>query len=330
MKSLENKRVLLCAPNFFGYELEIRKALQARGAEVDCIPDRPFTSPFLKAVTRYRRNWILGYADRQYEKALSGFGRQHYDLILVVQGEALSPRFLRSLRSSYPSARFVLYMWDSFRNKRQLLGNLERFDHSLSFDPLDAKQYGMTFRPLFYCPDFVDATAFTGEYEYDVSFIGTAHSDRYSLVRQLSAALPKGSSTYWYLFLQSTWMFHIQKLGNPSFAGSTATDFAYVPLAKAEVQRVFKASRSVLDIEHPAQTGLTMRTFEALAAGKKLITTNRNILEYDFFDPQNILYIDRSQTPDIPASFSQTPYRPVSPALMDKYSLDGWLNDVLN
>ncbi|MCX2865132.1 hypothetical protein OOZ63_25210 [Paucibacter sp. PLA-PC-4] len=329
MKSLTNKRVLLCAPSFFGYEHEISKALQSSGAQVDYIPDRPFTSPFLKAVTRYQRRWVLGYADRQYDKALSSFGRQQYDLILVIQGEALSDRFLTALRASSPNATLVLYMWDSFKNKRQLVGNLTHFDHCLSFDPLDAKQYGMTFRPLFYCPEFVSAVPPPQAYEYDVSFIGTAHSDRYSIVHQLAAALPEGSRTYWYLFLQSTWMFHIQKLGNPSFAGSTSTDFQYSPLARAEVQRVFRASRSVLDIEHPAQTGLTMRTFEALAAGKKLITTNRNILEYDFFDSQNILYIERDQAPAIPTEFSQTPYRPASRALMEKYSLNGWLNDVL-
>ena len=52
-------------------------------------------------------------------------------------------------------------------------------------------------------------------------------------------------------------------------------------------------SRVVLDLPHPMQTGLTMRTIEAIGSKKKLITTNVDIVNYDFYNPKNILLIER-------------------------------------
>lgn len=94
------------------------------------------------------------------------------------------------------------------------------------------------------------------------------------------------------------------------------------------MQRVFFDSRTILDIEHPAQTGLTMRTFETLGASKKLVTTNAQVRDYDFFDPSNILVIDRKSPPRIPESFLETAYVPAHADIYSKYSLQGWIKDV--
>lgn len=52
------------APRFFGYEKEIEDQLISRGAEVDFVLDRPFDTPFMKAITKVRREWVIGSADR--------------------------------------------------------------------------------------------------------------------------------------------------------------------------------------------------------------------------------------------------------------------------
>ena len=55
-----------------------------------------------------------------------------------------------------------------------------------------------------------------------------------------------------------------------------------------------KDCHAVLDIEHPKQVGLTMRTFEVLASGRKLITTNRSIINHEFYDPLRMCYRQRT------------------------------------
>ena len=328
MKTLNGKQVLLIAPLFFGYEEDIAAEFRGRGAEVDFLPDRPFQSSFMKAVTRIRRELILRHADRFFEDAIQQFGRKKYDLILVIQGEGVSPRFLSSLRATFPGASFVLYMWDSFRNKKSLVPNIKHFDKCLTFDPIDAKKYNMEFRPLFYSGGFNNAGV--QNFEYDISFIGTAHSDRYRIVSEVAANLPGTKCCYWYLYLQAPWVFWMHKVRNSAFKNASIKEFKFVPLIKSEVQRVFYGSRAVLDIEHPAQTGLTMRTFETMGTGKKLITTNQQVREYDFFNPQNILVIDRNSPVQVPQSFLDTPYIPLSNDLYVKYSLQGWIDKLIS
>jgi hypothetical protein len=67
---------------------------------------------------------------------------------------------------------------------------------------------------------------------------------------------------------------------------------------------------------------------ESLVAGRKLITTNPEIANADFYDPANIAIIDRKH-PTISAEFLAAPFAPLSPEFRYDYSLEGWLDDVL-
>lgn len=328
MKSLDKKNVLLIAPSFFGYEYEIVAELKRLGANVDLLPDRPFKSSFMKAITRLRRELVINLAEMFFWKEIEKFNRKDYCLILVVLGECVSPQFLRKLKVAFPRATFTIYMWDSFKNKKFLSKNLPYFDKCFTFDPGDAKNYGMHFRPLFYSSGFrkSDDTNF----KFDISFIGTAHSDRYKIVSQVAAKLPQDTNSYLYLFLQAPWVFWMHKFGNSAFKNATISEFNFLALAKAEVQKVFFDSRAILDIEHPEQTGLTMRTFESLGAQKKIITTNRSVINYDFYNENNILIIDRDEVKPVCKSFFFQPYEPLSEEIYEKYSIKSWLNDVLD
>ena len=325
-ESLQGKHVLLIAPRFFGYDQEIGAELSRRGAIVDTLADRPFDTPFMTAVTRFRRDWVIGAATRLYKKTLETLGRSHYDLVFVVNGQTLSQEMLRSLRAAYPRARFVLYMWDSMDNRAAVLPNLPLFDRCLSFDRKSAQTYDMVFRPLFFSSGFTQDAHH--EHEFDLSFIGTAHTDRWAVATRVKAAVPASAKCFFYLYLQAPWVYWAYRLTNSTMRSAPKSDFRFAPVAKSEVQSVFKRSLGILDIEHPSQTGLTIRTLETLGAQKKLVTTNTRIRDYDFYDPANVCCIDR-QNPVIPADFLTTPYRPNSPETYRKYSIAGWMDETL-
>lgn len=327
MVNLFGKNVLLIAPQFFGYEKEIYNELIRCGAKVDFLPDRPFNSPLMRGVTRIRREWILPLADRFFFNAIENFGRTQYEVIFVVIGEGLSVQLLSQLRSIYPTASFVLYMWDALKNRRLLNQNLALFDSCHTFDVHDAKNYGMKFRPLFFSPGFERGVNLNSQYH--LSFVGTAHSDRYQVASDVKAILPVNMASYFYLFLQAPWIYYAHKLGNKAFRAAKKEDFHFLPLPKKNVQDIFFDSRCVLDIEHPKQTGLTIRTFETLGASKKLITTNAHVKDMDFYKSENILVIDRKNINPIADYFFQTPYQSLDPVLYQKYSLSGWLSDII-
>lgn len=314
------------APRFFGYEREIADELTRRGASVDFVLDRPFDTPLLKAVTRFHRGLVIKAADRYYDEQLKGLGSIQYDYVFVVNGQTLSDTTLANWKTSFPNAAFVLYMWDSFGNRRWVIDNLKYFDHVFSFDKGDVKKYGLHFRPLFFGEGF-ESQANCGK-QWDLSFIGTAHTDRFFVISKVAKNLGPNTTTFFYLYLQAKWVFWLYKAINPSFRHASPEDFKFQSIDKKTVQDVFNASACILDVEHPKQTGLTMRTLETLGASKKLVTTNKSVLEYDFFDSRNICVINRS-TPVIPPEFLSTPYHPVDPDIYSRYKLEGWMDEIL-
>jgi hypothetical protein len=250
---LRGKHVLLIAPQYFGYEKEIRAELERCGASVDWIPDRPFSSAFLKALTTAVPGLIQPLIDKRYLAFLKQSRSYRYDLILVINGQTISAAMMRRLRAVWPEAKTILYMWDSMKNRKRVALNLPFFDSAFTFDPQSARDYGLTLRPLFFSPGFAQSPQDT--FEYTISFIGTAHSDRYSVVRRLREKLPVTLSCYWFLYLQAPWVLWIYRALKPDVWRAGRSEFQFLPLDKGEVQRVFARSRIVLDIEHPRQQG---------------------------------------------------------------------------
>jgi hypothetical protein len=76
------------------------------------------------------------------------------------------------------------------------------------------------------------------------------------------------------------------------------------------------------------QSGFTMRTIETLGAGKKLLTTNSEVADADFFKRGNISIIDRHR-PIVTSTFLESAYEPPGAGILRRYSLSGWLDEVL-
>jgi hypothetical protein len=320
-------RVLLIAPRFFNYEHEIAAELNRSGQEVDLLPEHPFNSPLMKAVLRFRPE-LGGHraCDRFFAQRMEELGRNNYSTILVIKGEGVTSNTLRNLRKAYPRARLVFYAWDSIENTPFSERNLSFYDRCSTFDPVDAKKYGMSFRPLFYTDERNYPTDTT--YKYDLSFIGTVHSDRYRIVQTLLEQLPADTRTFIYLYLQAPWMFAFRRIFTNTVKGAKREDFRFLPLSKEMVKATFFGSRAVLDIEHPNQRGATMRTMEALGSNRKLVSTNGNLRYYDFYNPRNIQIIDR-KAPRLRKDFLISPYEPVPEEIRKKHSIHQWLRDVL-
>lgn len=328
MIDLKDKKILFISPSFFGYEKSVLSRLEELGATVDYFDERPANSFWTKAFIRVNRKVVVVRINNYYKRIACVIRDKKYDYVFVINIEAMPHFFLEKLRRQSPEAKFILYMWDSIRNKAHTRSYLHLFDSVFSFDENDCKKIPhIQFRPLFFLNEY-KAIASDTRFEYDLSFVGTAHSDRFALIRKIQRLLQRRHlKTCWYLYLQSRKLFILNKAFNPSFRNARLEDFNYKALPKNTLIDIIRKSRIVLDIQHPNQAGLTMRTIEMLGAARKLITTNAAITHYDFYSPQNILVVDR-ENPVIPDCFWESDYQPVDDIVYYKYSVDGWLADI--
>jgi len=324
----KDKKILFIAPAFFGYEKEIKNRLEALGSSVDFYDDRPSTRAWHKIAIRVMPSLVKG-AVRDYFNEILKRSDRDYDFVFIVKLECMPVDILSALRKLNQRAKFVYYSYDSVKNNRNIRGAVHLFDAAFTFDPEDAGTLeGIRFRPLFYLNEYRSLPS--AQLKYDLSFIGSAHSDRYRLVRKVKSALPNNSAnTFFFLFMQNRWICLLRRMLMPAFWGASEKEFAFVPLRKPDVLSVIAASSAVLDFQHPNQTGLTMRTIEMLGARKKIITTNASVKKYDFYHPENIAVIDR-KNPVIDPAFFSVPYVQLPPDLYEKYSIDGWLREIFS
>jgi GT2 family glycosyltransferase len=221
-------------------------------------------------------------------------------------------------------------MWDSIQNKKPAMEAFPYFDWSYSFDNSDAQKIkGIQFRPLFFIDKYdADKNNLSLSQSIDLCFLGTVHSDRYNLIHNIKEQVEKiGLTHYFFMYFPSPILFWYKKFRDIHFFNAKYKEFSFKQLKIEEIVERIMMSKVVLDIQHPKQTGLTMRTIEMIGAGRKLITTNTAIKKYDFYNENNILVIDRDN-PKISPSFFNSPYQEISPNIRYKYSIEGWIAEI--
>lgn len=321
---------MLIAPRFFGYELEIERKLISLGAVVHFFDQRPSNSFITKALIRLNKRFLSSKIDRYYTRLIIDTKKNSYDYILFINPEAVTKYSMGELKKAQPQAQFIVYMWDSLRNKRFNIEDiLPFFDERFSFDKKDCESsaWKIRYRPLFFLNEYATIRRDT-EKQFELLFIGTIHSDRHKVLMALKDFCEAHKLPYfYYMFFPSKFLYYLSCLIHTTVRKAKKDSFEFQPLKKNEILELIEKSNVVIDIEHPNQSGLTIRTIEVLGAGRKLITTNEDIVNYDFFNPQNILLIDRKNV-TIDISFFETPVSEIPQHIYQKYSIDGWISEI--
>lgn len=324
MDELKGKKVLLLYARFFNYDTLVKNKLTELGAVVDLYDARANIGKIQKAIKKIYRGYYFHKMKQYHEGILRNNTHKEYDF--VFSNAYLPAEAIENYRKAYPKAKFVLYLDDSVENLKGVDKTFNLYDRVITFDRLDAKDYAIEFRPLFFDDTYTDPKK-VGK-QYDLCFIGTIHSDRLKVIEKIEdICQEKGLTFYKFCYLPSGFMYYYYWLTKKEFRKKPQSYFSYTSLPAKEVAKALSNSSIILDIQHPKQTGLTMRTIETLGSKKKLITTNVDIKEYDFYNERDICLIDR-EDPQIEDVFLKTEYEEINQSLYQKYSLNGWISFV--
>lgn len=333
MRGHAKKRVLLIAPLFFGYYQEIQAELEYEGYDVTYVCDAPSNSNISKAVARVSKRLILASTEKYFRaEVLPRVETERYDIVFVVAGMtfAFTADMMEQLRKKQPDARFIMYQWDSERNLPYAASIHHCFDRLFSFDMEDCRRDGKyAFLPLFYTRMYENiAQAEPEQLRYDCVYIGTAHPKKFREISEMAAAL-KAVMPRQFIFhyMPSKLKFLYQRILSPDFRGARYSELQHERLSPEEIRSVLEQSACILDAPQKGQTGLTIRTLEALGARRKLVTTNADIRRYDFYREENILVFDGKI--DAASPFFTQGYRELPEELYSKYSLRSWLRQML-
>jgi hypothetical protein len=286
--NLENKTILYIGPTSFNYDRYLVKKLRDLGARVEFFQIN-ITSIYYRIIKKFRLPGIESYTNRFYKKMLL---KKNYDQVLVRNGHQLSKGFLEKLRSANPKAKFINFHWDAMTPQYNYLHIMPYFDKVFSFDVKDCTTFPeINYLPLFYLDCYGDFRKNGSEKPIDIDllFIGNwKNRERYHRIK-LTEDLCRKHGLRFYFYLQFSLLFQINSIRKERVLPKQARRKT---LSEKEILNLFDRTDTIIDFPSSYQSGMTIRTFEALGAGKKLITTNRNILNEPFYNPEYISVVD--------------------------------------
>lgn len=320
---MNNKpKVLLITPTLANYWEYIKKEIEKQfNFDVVFFPEEPQSKYF-----RYIKYLSNDHKSQAINKYFSKILEQSSDVdyLFIIRGAHLPVFFLEELKQKNRNIKLIMYQWDSLHFNSNYHNIENFFDYKFSFDPVDCKNdASLEFMPLFYIQDFIQEKQ-DAETDYDLTFIGSVHSDRYQIIDHIR----KNFSFNSFFYLYSTKMgFLKRKLSGGIYKNAKFNDFDYNYLSKSKIIDILNRSNCVLDINMLNQNGLTIRTFETLASGKKLLTTNKYIKEMPFFNEDIISVLDRDKL-DIDLDFIADK-KGVSLDLSE-FSLESWVSKIFS
>ncbi|KAF3997450.1 hypothetical protein [Glaciimonas immobilis] len=331
---MSEMNVLFIAPKFFSYEEAIKREMENLGYTVDLYDERPASTPLIKALIRFFPKLVSPISEIYFNHILKKKKFDYYHIVLVIKGEALSIERIKKFKQKNPSAKFIYYTWDALKNFKNGREKLSFFDKAYSFDRHDSKSIKkIKHLPLFYTAAYQAlGVALPLKLDIDLLFLGSIHSDRYPVMNNISAAAKKvlkSVKIHTHFYYQSKWVFFVKKILDINFKKMPWNDISWISLNELDTLSMISRSKVVIDIHHPGQTGLTMRTIECIGAKKKMITTNGDVVNYDFYNSKNIMVVDR-KNPVVEASFLQEEYVELDSVVYEKYSINTWVREILS
>ncbi len=328
------EKILLIAPLFFGYYLDIIEQAEKDGYEVTYICDAPSDSNLSKAVGRINKRLIKSSAEKYFNnKVLPVVKDGSFQKVLIVGGMTFSftAEMIKEIKHCLPNAVFILYQWDSEKNLPYSTKIHPYMDKLFSFDRYDCRRVdNYRFLPLFYTEIYQEiGKKQQNKYVYDCSYIGTAHPQKYMYINKMSQELKNVlPNQFIYHYMPSRLKFIYHKLKDKEYKKAKYTEFEAEKLSTEQIIDIFRNSECILDAPQAGQTGLTIRTIECLGAKRKLITTNQDIRNYDFYNENNIYIFDGNF--DFSSPFFNNDYQDIPKEIYQKYALSNWLKTMFN
>lgn len=316
-------RVLYITIPFYEYIGKIQDSIKRLNIEVDVfqlqVYSRGIKSIFNKLSNgKIDSNFNLNTQKKFFKKVEN----IEYDYIFVLVGRGLDTKIFNDFCKKQKNAKKILYLWDDVERIENFKDIKLMFNTIISFDKKDCKKYGFQFLPLFYCGDY----KYSGERKkYDISCTGSLHSDRVAIIERILRFFPREKYCWYGLILVSK----LDILKKKILKSNTPiiTFYKNKTLNMQQNAEILKQSKVVIDIPHESQNGLSIRTFEALAAKTKIITTNSAIENYEFYDERNICIIDR-KNPIVPKEFIQEEFVETGKYDIEKYCIDNWVKTI--
>lgn len=313
-------KIILMCPSYSGYGEKIKEVMEKIGHEVLYIPHDGFVYNYKNIFEKIYSNLIYKIflkknlkkiKEKQIlYKKVEEFGNFHG--VVVIRPDFYNIEFIEFLKAK--EKPMILHFWDSITYKPNQKKYIEYFDYLYSFDKKEAEEYDMNFLPNFYMKDKIQKIQ---DVEYG-AFTVMSYDERFQELENLAKKLKECDISYKFIVVTK------------KDIKSNYVEIRKDTISLGKMYEYYSKSKVIVEIGHNTvekQGGLSFRAIDALGNRKKLITTYDLIKEYDFYNPDNIMVLEKDYR--IEKDFFKKEYKDIPKDIYIKYSDEEWVKRLI-
>ena len=244
----------------------------------------------------------------------------HQDQILVLNADTFDHSTLEYMKKC--TDRFITFLYDNL-DRCPVQDKLHFFDKIYSFDDKDIEKHGFERLTNYnYLPFLSQEKQNPSEDALYITSYDKKRIKQLDILSQKFEELRLKSDLY--VIGKKSWKNQLMKP-----LSKNKIVFTRKRISHENLPEFYKRTKVILDLMRENQYGLSFRVFEAMALEKKIITDNEKIKNYDFYNPNNILVLNKDFS-NITKEFFETPYQSLPEEIYKKYTLEKWVERVFN
>lgn len=236
----------------------------------------------------------------------------NYKYIIIIDVN-ITKHYLKWIIKHFPETQ-INFVYDNMVGKARNISP-KRIPEGIriwTYDDYDARKYNLFLQKNYWVREMIMHQRKIPE--YDVFFVGR-DKGRGKMLLELEKTLQGfGLKT----------KFIITKNGKLSIKKA----YYQKPISYEQVIEYDTRSRAILNIIMENQEGLTMRDMEAAVIGVKLITTNRNIVNKDIYNKNNVFIINVDDISTL-TDFLNKPFVNVWENIKNKHTFEAMLDELI-
>lgn len=293
-----NKKVLILKDNYNTFEQFYNNEFCKIG--IKCEFYYKSSSCIRKLVTHYGLIYEPFWYGKWKEKL------QDFDTIIVFDSIHTSKLLKYLFKNSY--ARLIYWHWNPLNSNKsiKIYEETKYICEHWTFNPIDAEKFHMRMNnQFFFYQDLINV-----DKENNAFFVGT-DKGRYDFLLRISEIILKcGYNPDFHVIDKKKEGSYIQK--------------SYMQYT--QVLNSIRKSNLIVEIVQDGQNGLTIRSLEAMFFNSKLLTNNKDIINYPFYNKNNIFIIGVDNM-DRFGEFLNNPFLKIEQDALYQFSAQGWIEN---
>lgn len=273
----------------------------------------------------YKNKLKIKFIEDRFIKKLNNLP-QNVDYALFIRPDLFPLPIIEEVK--HKTQLIVGYQWDGLKRYPNIYSRINLFDRFFVFDSNDLTIQNTLPLTNFYLDHPISNHKVPPSIplQSDILFIGTYIEERMSDIYKFFNTLAESS------VLKINALININKPSDKLKVKDHCPHLVPIetPLDYFQNITLAKNTKVLTDFSNYQHDGLSFRVFEAIGFEKKLITTQKSLLKYDFYNANNMLLIDNDTTIEDIMLFIKLPYKEISHEIKLKYGFTNWIKYILN